>query len=151
MAKRKAEFEAKFRNVWNVGPTGASYFQFSINDKQEAEQIVRKLFSKTLIADVEVIEEGEMRQIMNEDSGHVIDSGKTWKVVGVTSDDRVAELIEEVNILNTNRATVPNFNILVYTLSTGSVEYINWVKLQTLPHDPELSFFNQDAPDLLPG
>lgn len=33
MAKRKAEFDAKFRNVWNVGPTGVSYFQFSINDK----------------------------------------------------------------------------------------------------------------------
>lgn len=82
-----------------------------------------------MIADVEVIEEGEMRQHMNEDSGHVVDAGKTWKVVGVTSDDRVAEMIEEVNILNTNRATTPNFNILIYTLSTGSVEYIKWVKL----------------------
>lgn len=36
-----------------------------------------------------------MRQYITE--GKVVDAGKTFKVIGVTSDDRVAELIEELN------------------------------------------------------
>jgi hypothetical protein len=49
---------------------------------------VSKLFAKTLIADVEIILEGEMRQYI--DKGKIVDAGKTYKVIGVTSDDRVA-------------------------------------------------------------
>ena len=145
MSKRKSEFEAKYRNVWATGPTGVSYFQFSINNKQDAEELVSKLFRKTLIADVEIILEGEMRQYIT--NGKVVDAGKTFKVIGVTSDDRVAELIEELNSLNPNKATVQNYNIVVYTLATGSVEYLKWVKEQTLPHDPELAFFNETPKD----
>jgi|APSaa5957512535_1039671.scaffolds.fasta_scaffold37601_2 hypothetical protein len=33
MQERKAAFDKKFRNVWNVGPTGVSYFSFSLPDK----------------------------------------------------------------------------------------------------------------------
>ena len=68
-----------------------------------------------------------MRQYV--DNGKVVHAGKTYKVIGVTSDDRVAELIEEVNDHNPNNPkSTPNFNIVVYTLSTGSVEYLKWVK-----------------------
>jgi len=81
-----------------------------------------------------------MRQYV--DNGKVVDAGKTYKVIGVTSDDRVAEMVEEINTLNPNKPTIPNFNVVVYTLSTGSVEYLKWVKEQTLPHDPNLAFFN---------
>jgi len=126
MAKRKSEFEAKFRNVWATGPTGVSYFQFSINNKEDADALVSKLFAKTLIADVEVIEQGEMRQWV--ENGKVVDAGMTFKVIGVTSDDRVAELIEEVASNNPNKASIQNFNFVVTTLATGSVEYLKWVK-----------------------
>ena len=145
MSKRKSEFEAKYRNVWATGPTGVSYFQFSVNNKQDAEELVSKLFSKTLIADVEIILEGEMRQYI--DNGKVVDAGKTYKVIGVTSDDRVAELIEEINDVNPNKKSVQNYNVVVYTLATGSVEYLKWVKEQTLPHDPQLAFFNEKPKD----
>lgn len=56
MAARKAAYEAKFRNVWKVGPTGVSYFQFSTNTLDDANHLVAKLFKKTLVADVEIIE-----------------------------------------------------------------------------------------------
>ena len=101
MSRRKSEFEAKYRNVWATGPTGVSYFQFSVNNKQDAEELVSKLFAKTLIADVEIILEGEMRQYI--DNGKAVDAGKTFKVIGVTSDDRMAELIEEINTINPNK------------------------------------------------
>jgi hypothetical protein len=67
-----------------------------------------------------------MRRFMQNDQVH--DVGKTYKVVGVTSDDRVAELLEEVSAHNPNTATIQNFNFVVYTLATGSVEYLAWVK-----------------------
>lgn len=99
------------------------------------------------MADVETINEGERRQYI--DNGKVVDAGKTYKVVGVTSDDRIAELIEEVNSNNPNKPSITNFNFIVYTLSSGSKEYLDWVKLQTLPHDPELAFFNKKPNDPL--
>jgi len=58
----------------------------------------------------------------------LVDAGTTFKIIGVTSDDRVAELIEEVASNNPNKPSVPNFNIVVYTLASGSKEYIKWVK-----------------------
>lgn len=145
MSRRKSEFEAKYRNVWATGPTGVSYFQFSVNNKQDAEELVSKLFGKTLIADVEIILEGEMRSYI--DNGKIVDAGKTYKIIGVTSDDRVAQLIEEINSINPNKVSVQNYNVVVYTLATGSVEYLKWVKEQTLPHDPELAFFNEAPPE----
>jgi len=36
MADRKAAFDKKFRNVWNVGPTGVSYFEFSLPSHESA-------------------------------------------------------------------------------------------------------------------
>ena len=60
------------------------------------------------------------------------------KIVMVTGDDRVAELIEEVNDYNhgyccnktsqTDNA-YPAFDMVVTPLATGSKEYISWVKL----------------------
>lgn len=47
------------------------------------------------------------------------------KVVMVTSDDRVAELIEEIGAGMHN----PFFDVLVTTLATSSKEYSDWVKL----------------------
>lgn len=126
MAARKSKFDAKFRNVWATGPTGVSYFQFSVNNKKDADDILTKLFQKTLVADVETITEGEKRQYL--DNGKLVDAGTTFKIIGVTSDDRVAELIEEVASNNPNKPSVPNFNIVVYTLASGSKEYIKWVK-----------------------
>jgi len=55
MQERKAAFDKKFRNVWNVGPTGVSYFEFSLPDRQSANNLIMKMFKKTLAADVEVL------------------------------------------------------------------------------------------------
>jgi hypothetical protein len=67
----------------------------------------------------------------------------------ITSDDRVAELIEEVNTYNhpcCNKTRIdhayPAFDMVVVPLATGSREYISWVKLQTLKRDPSQAFFN---------
>lgn len=56
----------------------------------------------------------------------------------VTGDDRVAELIEEINLGLKNSL----FDVLVTTLATSSKEYGDWVKLQTQKKDPSTAFFN---------
>lgn len=50
------------------------------------------------------------------------------KIVMVTSDDRVAELIEEVAEHDPNHWKYPAFDLVVIPLATGSKEYIEWVK-----------------------
>jgi hypothetical protein len=50
------------------------------------------------------------------------------RLTGVTSDDRVAELIEEVAAANVDDVDVA-FDFIVTVLATGSPDYIEWVKL----------------------
>jgi hypothetical protein len=65
------------------------------------------------------------------------------KIVMVTSDDRVAELIEEVAARDPNHFQYPSFDLVVVPLATGSKEYITWVKTQTLKKDAATAFFNE--------
>jgi len=58
----------------------------------------------------------------------------------ITSDDRIAELIEEVGVNLGN--LYPAFDLVVTPLATGSKEYIKWVKEQTMKRDPQQAFFN---------
>lgn len=47
----------------------------------------------------------------------------------VTSDERVAELIETVAKYDPNRANYPAFDLVITPIATGSKNYIEWVKL----------------------
>tara|TARA_B110000285_G_C15093852_1_gene600727 strand:+ start:1288 stop:1434 length:147 start_codon:yes stop_codon:yes gene_type:complete len=47
----------------------------------------------------------------------------------VTSDERVAELIETVARYNPNKDTYPAFDLVITPIATGSKNYIEWVKL----------------------
>jgi len=66
------------------------------------------------------------------------------KIVMVTSDDRVAELIETVARYNPNKDKYPAFDLIVTPLATGSKNYIEWVKLQTVKKDNNTMFFGQE-------
>lgn len=64
-------------------------------------------------------------------------------MIFVTSDDRVAEVIEEVAAwTNTKKGDVP-FDLMVTPLATGSKDYIEWVKVQTLKKDDDTAYFNE--------
>lgn len=65
------------------------------------------------------------------------------RVTGVTSDDRVAEMIEEVAVNDPNKSKNPGFDLIIMPLSGGSTEYLAWVKQQTLKKDPSAAFFNE--------
>lgn len=62
----------------------------------------------------------------------------------VTSDERVAELIETVAKYNPNTQKYPAMDLVITPLNTGSKNYIEWVKLQTIKQDTDLNFFGQE-------
>lgn len=46
--------------------------------------------------------------------------------MGVTNDDRVAELIEEIAAHNIGSATVP-FDCIITPIINGSPDYLEWI------------------------
>ena len=50
------------------------------------------------------------------------------RLTGVTGDDRVSELIEEIAGAGVDDKDVP-FDFIVTVLATGSPDYIEWIKL----------------------
>lgn len=72
-------------------------------------------------------------------TGAMVPQNKLHKLVMVSGDDRVAELIQE---LSTDNKQYPPTDVVVTPLATGSKEYIDWVKLQTQKKDSSTAFFN---------
>lgn len=75
------------------------------------------------------------------------------KIVMVTGDDRVAELIEgikKIGCVDCQGKHYPPFDVVVTPLATGSKEYIEWVVLQTQKRDAATAFFNIQPTSSLP-
>lgn len=142
MAERRAKFEKKFRNVWSTGPTGVSYIQMTAHDMQE--ELISKLFKHTMIADEYNVVKSVKRTYTYH--GHESFDGDRHHLTFITSDDRVAEVIEAVAdwYNEFDKGKIP-FDLVVIPLATGSKDYIEWVKLQTLKKDDETAFFNEKA------
>jgi hypothetical protein len=78
-------------------------------------------------------------------SGAMVPMNGVHKLVMVSGDDRIAELITELSPNNTDKQGPPT-DVLVTPLATGSKEYIDWVKTQTLKKDASTAFFNMPPP-----
>jgi len=94
-----------------------------------------------MVADVEISKYFYQRTLSMDGTTKYRSDGVV-RVTGVTSDDRVAELIEEVAANDPNHTKDPGFDFIVMRLSGGSTEYLAWVKTQTLKKDPSAAFFN---------
>ena len=136
MSERRAGFNKKFANTWSTGPTGISKFQFVIGEKGRAETIIHELFNDRLIADVEVFENPIKRTYLQ--NGTVNWQGGDFRVTGVTTDDKVADLISTV-VKFDEPNIYPSTDIMVSSIATGSKDYILWVK------DATCDFINHDA------
>jgi hypothetical protein len=146
MAERRARFEKRFKHVWTTGPTGCSMFHLTVNDYQKAQSLISNLFAKTIIADVEQNNDDVHRKFVTNPTADLSEMAHrvgVHRLRGITSDDRVAELIEEVADNGVSDKEVP-FDLVITTLSTGSPDYIAWIKLQTMKKDPSVAFYNED-------
>ena len=72
------------------------------------------------------------------------------RLSGVTNDDRVAELIEEIAAAGVGSGEVP-FDCIITPLITGSPDYLEWVKLQTMKKDDKLAHYNIRPEDEIHG
>jgi len=68
------------------------------------------------------------------------------KLSFLTSDERVAEVIEETSKLLSNKTSnqMP-LDLVVTPLASGNKDYIEWVKTQTLKKDPDAAFFEKPS------
>ena len=80
-------------------------------------------------------------------SGAMVPVNGVHKLVMVSGDDRIAELITELSPNSTDKQGPPT-DVLVTPLATGSKEYIDWVKTQTLKKDASTAFFNMPPPKI---
>lgn len=151
MKERRSDFEKNFRNVWATGNTGVSWMQMTVQSRSDAEAIIGKLFQKTLIADVQDINHVYQRVYTTVEGKVLTTDENQHKLIMLTSDDRVAEAIEEVGVYYSDNAHMqkyPKFDLIVTPLVTGSKEYIEWVKLQTQVKDgEELDFYEEEVPE----
>mmetsp|Transcript_1881 Transcript_1881/g.2603 ORF Transcript_1881/g.2603 Transcript_1881/m.2603 type:complete len:141 (+) Transcript_1881:2816-3238(+) len=140
MAERRAKFEKQFRHVWASGPTGVSMAHLSVSDRATAEELLSHFFIDTLVADAFETKQngGEGSRTYLKNHKMVQDTMSNYRLTMVTSDDRVPELIEAVaaGLGVSNTTTDPPFDLLIEPMASGSKEYLDWVKEQTLKKDP---------------
>ena len=141
MAARRSAFEKAFRNVWATGSTGVSMAHLTV--PAHAGELISRLFTKTLAADVTDVVQQVKKTWLNH--GHVKSDETRHLVKFVSSDDRIAEAIEEVAAFMAGSHEPIPFDMVVTPLATGSKDYIEWVKTQTLKKDDSTAFFNQQA------
>lgn len=98
MAEKKRIFEENFRNVWGVSQTGLSIATVNLPTKLAADSIISKLFEKTLIADVHSFSSVTKcyKKSLAGLAGTNAVRETVQRLTAITSDDRVAQLIEEV-------------------------------------------------------
>lgn len=137
MADKKAAFEASFRNVWGTSVSGMSMFSVDIEPKEEGgadwtsiEETITGLFKKTLISDVRDFVDIKRwwKNDINYGSTNTNTQLKTAmkrRLTGLTSDDRVAELIEESIDIQQRE----DLDIQIWQLSGISEEYKDWTDL----------------------
>jgi uncharacterized protein involved in tolerance to divalent cations len=135
MAEKKAAFEKVFRNVWGVGATAVSQMIGLSKDDTTSKNIIRDLFSDTLVADIEA-HSNHIRTYKNETKLNDIKTDLHYHneqiyLEGVTQDDRVAELIEYA-VKAEGDDKMP---LLIIPLHQASKEYLGWVTEQTMEFD----------------
>lgn len=119
--------------------------------KDDPNDVLSRLFKETMIADEWNIVSSVKRSWLNH--GHESAESQRHHVTMITSDDRVAEAIELIVAYAADQKETFNdqipFDLIVTPLASGSKDYIEWVKLQTLKRDDGTAFFNKAAPKAL--
>lgn len=143
MALRRKEFEHKFKFVWTTGPTGCSKFYVTAPTQASGEKLIAALLAKTLTADVEQQNVNIRREFITNADQTFEHRENVHRITGVTKDERVAELIEEISAHKIGSDLVP-FDAIITPLINASPDYIDWVKLQTMKKDFNVAFYNID-------
>lgn len=113
--------------------------------QQDPSDLISRLFKDTLVADEWNVVSSVKRSWLTH--GHESYVDNRHHLTFITSDDRVAEAIELIVNYGADEQKqdgIP-FDVIVTPLATGSKDYIDWVKVQTLKRDGETAFYNVAA------
>uniref|UniRef100_A0A7S3FVP8 Uncharacterized protein n=1 Tax=Strombidium rassoulzadegani TaxID=1082188 RepID=A0A7S3FVP8_9SPIT len=120
--------DVKFDKRSNVG---ASLVYVTLDSEEDARRFVKRLFSKSLIANAEFHIGGFERSYLM--FGHIETAeNKVWLEL-TTSDDRVKELVNYINANDPTTYDYPVTDVQVEPIQQANKQYIEWVKMQTAP------------------
>ena len=101
----------------------------TVDNEEKAQRLVKKLFSKALIAQAEVTDGGFEREYIMMGSIHTDKSKVELELT--TSDARVTELVDFINKNYHPGYDYPVDDITVEPITVANSSFINWVKGQT--------------------
>lgn len=65
---------------------------------------------------------------------------EVYRFIGVTSDDRIEEFNQVINVIGKNFTRMgrfPAFDLVTFPVATGSKEYIEYAQIETLREKPD--------------
>lgn len=118
--------------------SGVSVVQWTADSKESADTLLEELFREKLVADAQVMD-SKFSRMFNKFNRLQLDENMVPMRM-FTADNRVPELQQFIKKNNPNhihKGMAPD--IKVSQLTSGSQEYINWIKQQTERDDLESS------------
>lgn len=91
--------------------------------------LTKELFAKKLISEAQLQEGGFHRSYLK--FGKVETELNRARLTLVTTDDKIAELIEYINHENPNEYDYPVPDLTFTPIAQGNSEYVSWVQLHT--------------------
>lgn len=144
MAERRAQFTDRYPHTWHTGETGLAKFELTVDfDLGTAHQLVKTLFHKRLVADMEEVRASgtaSTLKVVFTANGTMETHEEIYRYVGVTSEDRIEEFNEVVNTMGKNHTRMgrfPAFDLVTIPIATGSKQYIEYAQIETLREKPD--------------
>lgn len=145
MAERRAQFTDLYPHTWHQGETGLAYFELTVDfDLGTAHQLIKELFHRRIVADMEEVRSGLNTQttfkVIFTQNGTMETHEEVYRYVGVTSEDRVAEFTSLVNHIGKNHTRMgrfPAFDLVTLPIASGSKQYIEYAQIETLREKPD--------------
>lgn len=135
MTERIAQFESSFSNTWSTGMPGIHLFWLTADMNKGTEgDLIKSLFNKRLIADIEEYKMDTTLKVIFTQDGHMETHTENTKFIGICAEDKVDELsdtIAEHFKGHTRMGKFPSFDLTTLPIATGSVKYLEWAIEET--------------------
>lgn len=121
--------EFKKADLITKAASGISLAYLTVDSEEHATRFIKDLFKNGLIATVQLQEGGFQRSYLK--FGRPSSEVQRVRLEMTTSNDKVAALIDFINLNNPTMYDYPVPDVTVLPITTGNPEYIKWVKEQT--------------------
>jgi len=135
MTERLAQFENNFSNTWSTGLPGIHLFWLTTDMSIEKnDDLVKSLFNKRLIADIEEYKMDSTLKVMFTQDGKMESHTEETKFIGICAEDKVDELSDAISEHfkgHLRLGKFPSFDLTTFPIATGDVKYLEWAIEET--------------------